>query len=169
MTNGKERQNEQIESLLRKASLPEPSSELRERITSEATRIWNQTSLEIPWQIPIRRLVTSTAAAVFVIWLAHCFSDYSVARWQVGGPSTTSQQPSELDLFPEMPDGPFVRHLTSISRKYPATDASGLRHYIETVRRLLDEAQQNSASKSSLPLEDTSRLLPGRSSLNSYS
>jgi hypothetical protein len=169
MTNGKERQNERIESLLRKASLPEPSSELRERITSEATRIWNQTSLEIPWRIPVRRLVASAAAAVFVIWLAHCFSDYSVARWQRGGASTTSQQPSELDLFPEMPYAPSVRHLTSISRKYPATDASGLRHYIETMHRLLEETRQNEISNPTDPAGSRSRLHPDRTNSRSYS
>ena len=169
MNAGKDTPNEQLENLLRKVRLPESSPELKDRITAEATRVWRQASVELSWRVPFMRLVTSVAATVFVIWLANVASDSSLARWQVGGPSITSQQPSELDLFPEMPDGPFVRHLTSISRKYPATDASGLRHYIETVRRLLDEAQQNSASKSSLPLEDTSRLLPGRSSLNSYS
>jgi hypothetical protein len=75
-TNG---ENKQLESLLRKAHLPEPSPELKERITSGATKAWNQTSPELPWQIPVRRLIVSAAAAVFIIWMANSYSDYKSA------------------------------------------------------------------------------------------
>ena len=99
--NDKDMQNEQLESILRRAHVPEPSPELKERITAEAAKAWNQTSLELPWQIPVRRLIVSAAAAVLVIWLANCSSDYAVARWQSGGLPVVHQQPSDLDELPE--------------------------------------------------------------------
>ena len=73
--NEKNVENKQLESLLRKAHLPEPSSKLKERITTEAKKIWLQTSPELPWQIPVRRLFVSAAAAVFIIWITNCSSD----------------------------------------------------------------------------------------------
>jgi hypothetical protein len=42
-------ENKQIENILRKAHLPEPSIELKERITSVIKKVWNQSSQEIPW------------------------------------------------------------------------------------------------------------------------
>jgi len=169
MTNEKDRQNEQIESLLRKARLSEPSSELKGQITTETRRVWSQTSQEGPWRIPIKRLVASVAAAVSVVWIANISSDNSVARWQTSAPLATRQQPSELEVLPEMPYGPFVKHLTSIRRGLPATNGSGLRRYVETVRKLLDEVQQNDASKPTAPIGGRSRVYPDRSRSISYS
>jgi hypothetical protein len=169
MTNEKDMQNEKLESLLRKARLPEPLSELRERITAESTRVWRQTSAELSWRIPFMRLVASAAAAVFIVWLTNFSSDYSMARWQTRRLTPTNQKPSELDVLPEMPYGPFVRYLASVSRELPASDASGLRDYVETVRRLLDEAPQDEVLKPLAPTGSRSRLLPGRSNPSSYS
>ena len=106
---------------------------------------------------------------MFVIWLANVASDRSLARWQSDETSATSQQPSELDVLPEVPYGPFVRHLVSVSREYPASDASGLREYVETIRRLLDETPQKGISEPPAPIEGRSRLLPARSGSSSYS
>jgi len=55
--------NEQLEDLLRMAHLPEASPELKQRITAEARKAWKQTSAEVSWGIPLRRLVASAAAA----------------------------------------------------------------------------------------------------------
>lgn len=169
MNNGNPSQHDRLEKLLSKARLPEPSSEFKERIVAEARRVWHQTSEELSWRIPFMRLVASTAAAVFVIWLANFYSDYTVARWQTSGPSETSQQPSELEVLPEIPYAPFVRHHAAINREYPATDASELRHYVEALRRLLDETQQNRVTNLPTPIEGRSRLLPERSNPSSYS
>ncbi len=166
MRNDKDNQYEQIENLLGKAHLSGPSSELKDRINVETTRLWNQSSVEVPWQIPIRRLVASVAAAVFVIWLANVTSDYSVARWKTSGSSEMRQQLPELEILSEIS---YVKHLTSISRGFPATDASGLHHYIEMVRKLLDEAPQDGISNPTDPAKGRSRLLPARSNPSSYS
>ena len=162
-------ENKQVEDFLRKAHLSEPSSELKERIITEAAKTWNQTSPELPWQIPVRRLIVSAAAAVFIIWLTNCSSDYVLARWRIGGLSVTSHQSPDLDALPEIPYSPLARHLVSTGRKPSITDASALRNYAETVRRVLDEAQQNGVSKPPAPVEGRSCLLPTQPGFNSYS
>ena len=167
--NEKDTQNEQLENILRRAYLPEPSPKLKTRITAEATKAWNQTSQEISWQIPIRRLLVSAAAAVLVIWLTNCSSDYALARGQSGDLPVAHQKPSDLDALPEISYSPLARHLVSVSRKSSMTDASALRNYAETMLRILDEAQQNGISKPPAPVEGRSRLLPTQPRFNSYS
>ncbi len=162
-------ENKQIEDILRKAHLPEPSSELKERITAEAAKAWKQTSLELPWQIPVRRLLVSAAAAVFVIWLANSSSDYSLARWQPRRLQVEHQQFANLDTLTEIPYSPIVRQMVSTGRSSSITDASVLRSYAETMRNILDEAQQNGVSKPPAPVEGRSRLFPTQPGFNSYS
>jgi predicted YcjX-like family ATPase len=167
--NEKDTQNEKLERILKRAHVHEPSPELKTRITAEAAKAWNQTSPELSWQIPLRRLAASAAAAVFIIWLANCSSDYALARWQSGGLPVAHQKPSDLDALPEISYSPLARHLVSASRKSSITDASALRSYAETMLRILDEAQQNGISKPSAPVEGRSRLLPTQPGINSFS
>ena len=169
MRNDKDNQYEQIENLLGKARLSGSSSELKDRITAEATRLWNQTSMEVPWQIPVRRLAASAAAAVLMIWLAKVSASYSVARWQDGEPSATHQQAFKIDVLPDIPHGPFMKHLVSVGCKSPVIDGSGLREYVETVRRLLDETLKNDVSNPPDPIKGRSRLLLDFSDSRSYS
>jgi len=161
--------NKQIEDLLRKAHLPEPSPELKERITTEAVKTWIKTSSELPWQVPIRRLIVSAAAAVLIIWLTNCSSDYLIIRWQSSWPKIANQQRYDLDALTEIPYNPLARNLVSAGRRPSITNASALLNYAETVRSILSESQQNGSSKPSAPSEGRSILLPKQSSLNSYS
>jgi len=167
--NDKDTQNDQLERFMRKTHLHKPSPELKERITAEATKAWNQTPPELSWQTPVRRLIASAAAAVLIIWLANYSSDYTLSRWQSGGLSVASHQPSDFDAPPEIPYSPIARRLVSTGRKPSITDASALRNYAETVLRVLDETQQNGVPKSPAPVEGRSRLLPTQSGFNSYS
>jgi len=162
-------ENKQIEKLLRKAHLPEPSSELKERITAEATKAWKQISLELPWQIPVRRLITSAAAAVFIIWLANYSSDNAMVPGQLSETRIANQQGSDLDVLTEISYSPLARHLVSTGHRFSITDASALRNYAETVRSTLSEAQKNGNSKPFAPTEGRSILLPKQSGFNSYS
>ena len=162
-------ENKQLEDLLRKAHLPEPSSELKERITTEAKKTWIQTSSELPWQVPIRRLLVSAAAAVLIIWLTNSSSDYLIVRWQSSRPKISNQQGSNLDALTEISYSPLARHLASAGHRLSITDASVLRNYAETVRSILSEPQQNGSSKPSAPVEGRSSLLPKQPGYNSYS
>ena len=167
--NEKDLENDKIEHLLRRAHIPEPSPLLKERITNEARKEWNQTSVELPWQIPLRRLVASAAAAVLVISLANYFSDLTLAHWWSGSVPITRLQPSDLDVLPEMPYRPFVRHLVSVNRRPSVTDASALRNYVERVRQILKETQQNGASNEQVPDGGRGRLLPAKPHSDYYS
>jgi hypothetical protein len=167
--NDKDTQNEQLENILKRAHVPGPSPELKERITAETTKAWNQTSPELSWQISVRRLIVSAAAAVFVIWLTNCTSDYAVARWRSGGPTVANQELPNLDVLPEIPYRPLIRRLVSTGRKPSITDASALRSYAETMLLILDEAQQNGASKPPSAVEGRSILLRKKSGLKMYS
>ena len=167
--NEKDTQKEQLERFMRTAHLHKPSPELKERITAEAAKAWNQTSPELSWQIPLRRLLVSATAAVFVIWLANSSSDYALAKWRSGGLSIASHQPPNLDDLTEMPYSPLARRLVSAGRKSSMTNASALRNYTETMQRILNEAQQNGVSKPPAPPEGRSLLLPTQPGFNSYS
>ena len=161
--------NKQLEDLLRKAHIPEPSPELKERITTEAKKTWIQTSSELPWQIPVKRLIVSAAAAVLIIWLTNSSSDYLMVRWQSGGTKIANQQRSDPDALTEIPYSRLARYLVLAGRKPSITDASALRNYAETVRSTLSEAQQNGNSKPFAPTDGRSILLPKQSGFNSYS
>jgi hypothetical protein len=167
--NEKDAQNEQIESILRKAHLPGPSPELKERITASAKKAWHQSLPELPWLIPFGRLAASAAAAILIIWLANSSSDYTLARWRPGGLPVLHQQPPDLDILTETLYGSLVRHLVSSGRKPSMKDASALRSHAETVLRILDEARQSGVSKPPAPTEGRSRLFPTQSGFNSYS
>jgi len=90
-------ENERIENILNRAHLPAASPQLKQRITAEARNVWDQTSADIPWQIPLRHLVASAAAAVLIIWLANFSSDYTLAKWRPGDASVAAQQPTDFD------------------------------------------------------------------------
>jgi hypothetical protein len=158
-------ENERIENFLRTAHLSEPSPQLKERITAEAKKLWNQSSGELPWWIPFRRLAVSAAAAVLIIWLANCSSDYALGRWRAAKIVAAVEQPGDIDTLPELPYGPFVGRLASIGRRSLVIDASSLSEHVERVRQILDETWQNGAPA---PV-GRSRLSPDRAGVNSYS
>jgi hypothetical protein len=167
--NEKNGENKQLEDLLRKAHPPEPTSELRERIITEAKKTWIQTSTELPWQVPIRRLIVSAAAAVLIIWLTNCSSDCALALWRSDRPNVAYKQSLELDELPELSYSPLARHLVSVGRKPSITEASILHNYAETMIHIFNEAQQNRGSKSAAPSEDRSQLFPTQLRFNSFS
>jgi len=167
--NEKDTENDQLEHLLRRAHIPEPSPQLKERITTEARKAWNQTSLELPWQIPLRRLVASAAAAVFIISIANFSSNHALKKWRPGDVRATREQLPDLETLPEMPYSPFVRHLVSVNRRPSITDASALRDYTKRLQQALNEMQQNGGSNEQEFDGGRSRLLPIQLSPDSYS
>ncbi|NQT00625.1 MAG: hypothetical protein HQ580_01235 [Planctomycetes bacterium] len=165
----KDMENDKIEHLLRRAHPYEPSPLLKERITTEAKKVWEQSSLETPWQIPIRRLIASAVAAVLIISIANFSSDHALERWRPGDVRATKEQPPDLEILPDMPYRPFVRRMASANRRPSMTDASALRNYTERVRQVLNEMQQNGVSNQPVPDGGRSRLFPVQPNSDSYS
>ncbi len=158
--NEKDMNNDKIEHLLRRAHPSEPSPLLKERITTEAKKAWNQNPLEIPWQIPIRRLVASAAAAVLIISITNLSNDRALKGWYPKDIRTTREQIPKHEVLPDMPYRHFVRHTVSVNRKPSINNASALRDYTERVRQVLNEMQQNGASNEQMPDGGRSRLFP---------
>jgi len=125
--------------------------------------------VELPWHIPLRRLVASAAAAVFIISIANFSNNHALKKWRPVDVRATREQLPDLETLPEMPYRPFVRHLASVNRRPSVTDASALRNYAERVRQILKETQQNGASNEQVPDGGRSRLLPIQLSPDSYS
>lgn len=149
MNNENDAKNKRLEALMRKAYLPEPSPQLKERITAEAKKAWTQAASDVPWQIPIRRLAVSAAAAVLAVWLANCSSDYVLGRRMTGGVPVAGRVSDQNDInaLPEMPYSPFVRRLVSVHSESSGFDASALIDRAEAYRRILDEALQSTFSQ----------------------
>jgi hypothetical protein len=165
----KEAENKQLEELLRKAHLSEPSPQLRKRVTTTVERAWNQTGADLPWLIPFRRLATSSAAAIIIIWLANYSSDLALAQWQsVKFPAATEQSP-DLESLPEIPYGQFVRRMVSVNRRAFMIDASALSDHIGALQHILDEAQQTNTAAPSAPSDGTSHLISNPPNASSYS
>jgi hypothetical protein len=161
-------EKEPIENILDRAHLLEASPELKHRITAEARNVWNQTSADIPWRIPLRHLVASAAAAVLIIWLANFSSDCALARWRSDCRLAAELQPAAFDALPEMPYGPFQKRLASVDRRSPVIDASALSDYIENVRKVLHETGESGVSAPAVQPGGSSRLAPDRVKRLSY-
>jgi hypothetical protein len=157
--NEKETENKQFEDFLRKAHLPEPSQQLHERITAAAKRAWNQTPSELPWLIPFSRFVASAAAAIVIIWLANYYNRCTLAQWQSVKFPPAIEQHHDQESLPEIPYGPFVRRLVSVNRRSFIIDASALKEHVETLRLILNEVQQSSTTKPSIPTGGRSSLI----------
>jgi len=158
--NEMDRENNEIECFLRQAKLPEPSAELKERVTHAARRAWSGGAPDVLWQVPVRRLAISAAAAMLMVSLAN----YCAGRVPVGRQSrefaTSIVEASEPDDWLQMP----VRHpVNKPSTFTPAT----LRKHIEKVRQILDESEVTGPSDAGAPVEYKSHLLPARLSFYS--
>jgi hypothetical protein len=158
------RENNEIERLLQRAKLPEPSPELRERVTGAARKAWGQTATDISWQVPVRRLAISTAAALLMISLADYYGDHMLVARQSHGFAATIEEMPEPDDWLQVPSNLLVRHL---SNEPSASTPTALLEYMEKIRRALDESEPTEAPDAVAPVEHRSRLLPAR--LNCYS
>jgi len=155
------RENHEIERLLRRAKLPEPSAEIKERVTSAARKAWDGAAPDVPWQVPIRRLAVSAAAAVFIVSLANYCGDHAIARRQSRGFAAAMEEPPDPGDWPQMPYSPLVRHLMMTS-KSSALNPATLLEYMERVRQILDESDPREAPDAVAPVEHRGRLLPAR-------
>lgn len=167
--NDNNTENKQIEDLLRKAHLPEPSPQLHDHITAAAKKAWNQTDTELPWLIPFRRLAASAAAAIIIIWLAHYYSEYTLGQWQPFELPAASEQPAGDEVLPEIPYGRFIKRLAVINRRPSMIDASTLNDHFEALGNILDETQQGGINKPPMPSGGRSRLFSNPPNAGLYS
>jgi hypothetical protein len=159
-----DRRFDEIEQRLRKARLAEPSAELKTRVTGSMREARLKAPAEVPWQIPIRRLAASVAAAVFIISIASLYGDHVSAPRQHHGPSLVCIQTIDLDALPEASYGLFAANLAAV-RGSSGSDAPALFDYIEKVRQALSETEQSESRNEQTPIRRGSRLLPDRQNL----
>jgi hypothetical protein len=155
-----EKENDKLLNILKKVHIPEPRPLLKERITTEAKKVWNQTTREIPWQTPIIRLAASAAAAVIIISIANFSNNHALEKWRLVSTQVTKKQSPDIKVIQEMPYSPLVRHLVSVNRKPLITEATALRDYAERLRQVLNEIQQNGGSNEQVPNKGRSCLFP---------
>lgn len=157
----------EVERLLKKVRLVEPSEELRAQVVGAARETWEKAPADIPWRVPLRHLGLSAAAAMLIVSCANYYSVRTVAPWQAGRPVAARLASASWEDTPEMPYSPLVRHLIATCGA-PASDASALLDYIQSVRKTLEGAEEDDAADGSGPSEHESRLLPAGSKIDSY-
>ena len=131
--------NRDVEQVLKAACPTGPSSQLKRQVIGAAKRAWRREPQEISWQVPLRRLAVSAAAAVLVVSLTNLAVDRSLVRWQAGGRWVASREPSDVEAVSEAVYAARVRYLVGTVRRASAAD---WREYREQMQRVLDEAQE---------------------------
>jgi len=167
--NEKEIKNDKFENLLRRAHPSEPSPLLKKRITAEAKKVWNQTPLEMPWHIPVMRLVASAAAAVIIISISNLVSDYTLQQRHSLYVRIIKEQVSDFEALLETPYRSFIRHPALLDRKPSINKVTALRDYTERVRQVLNEMQQHGAPNGQVPNGGGSHLFPVQPGSDYYS
>ena len=137
-------EHERIERLLRKAHLPEPSSQLHDHVTVAAREAWNQEPAEVPWQVPVRRLAISVAAMFLVISAANHFSNRVTQQAQsYASPIESVRSTAETSLDAWVEEAPYRYRLGSIQPDRPLLNSQAIRNRTESLRQMLDEMNHN--------------------------
>ncbi len=161
-TNG---EHERIERILKQVHSPEPSDELRDRVTTSAREAWGQTPTDIPWQVPLRRLALSAAAAVVIVSLANHFSDFGIREDYPRYHVTT---PTEV-FVPEAAVSPLMNRRIQIGRRSSRIHGPALRRYMENVQKILQETEDGGTRETPPPTKSGSRLLRSHFDSRAYS
>jgi hypothetical protein len=130
------KQFESLEQRLKCLRLTETTDRIKRQVLSAGREAWHETSGDVPWLIPTRRLGIAAAVATAIVWSANYAGDRTVTAWQtlaqfqLGEPASNSDErndASKLLLTRHMPAGP--RQI----------NPAAIREYQEQVRRMLDE------------------------------
>jgi hypothetical protein len=159
MRNRDEKLNE-VEQLLRKVRLAQPSEELRAQVVGAAHRTWKTVPADIPWRVPLRHLGLAAAAAVLIVSCANYYCIRTVAPWQAHRAVAARVKTTSFEGMPETPYSPFVRHLIATCDA-PARDAAALLDYVQSVRKTLDGTEEDNTAGETGPGGHESRLWKG--------
>jgi len=161
-TDNKHRKTEEV---LRRVRPQELSAELKAKVVGTARDAWHKEPANIPWQIPLRRLAASAAAAVLIVSLANLYGDCASVRHPTRTPMAGCAEPCDLDALMNVYT-PLVRYMAAAGR--PAQPcASALLDHLERVRETLRETERSESSEEPAPVERKSRLPGVPSSLHS--
>ncbi len=136
--NGPSERHRRIEDIMKCAQFPKPSEELKNRVIGTAKEAWDQPPQDIPWRIPLRRLVISTAAALTLISAANSFSDMVIARTLSKRSNTVNENPTDINALSDMPDALKYRWVRT-GYQPTSTDPQYLIEHVEAVRQMLQE------------------------------
>jgi len=162
-------EHERIERLLKQARLPQPSSQLHDRVTTAAKQTWDREATDVPWKIPLRRLALSAAAAVIVVSLANHLGDVAGPQARPGSPVAASISNPDMEEMAEMVYSPSRYRLGTGRRRTSEIGGARLRDKMESIRRMFDELEDNGIQAPPTPSGGRSRLLRGRPRVGSYS
>jgi len=144
--NAPNQEHEKIERLLKHAKLSEPSPQLKGRVIETARAAWRDLAPDVPWQVPLCRLALSAAAAVVLISAANYFSDRVIAQALPDRPAVVDEETPDLTTSLGLPEDSLSRHWVRAGSPASSLDIHSVKAYIDTVRRMLDEAQQQEPS-----------------------
>ncbi|UCD52223.1 MAG: hypothetical protein JSW27_06200 [Phycisphaerales bacterium] len=167
--NASNPEHERIERLLRRAHLPEPSAQLKDRVTQATRQAWDQASKDVPWRIPLRRLALSAAATVAVVALANHLGKVPGPRAHPHDPVARSVPNAEVEELAETVYSPARRRLTTNGHRSSTVDGATLRERIENIRAVLDDLNNDGTQAQPAPGGGRSRLLHYRVYLGPYS
>lgn len=135
-------EHDRIERLLKQARLPEPSPQLHDRVTAAAKQAWDQEPAEVPWQIPLRRLVLAAAAAFVIISVANHLSDRVTSpNRSYTGPVRSVRNANDDILGAWGEDAPYRWGTIRPGRKL--VNGQAVRDRIKNLHQMLDEMNHN--------------------------
>ncbi len=160
---------EKIEHLLGQVRPSDASAATKACIVDAAKHAWEQTQGDVPWQVPLRRLVASAVAAVLVISLAN------VAGSRVGpgagrrDPSPAATDSGDLNGVYQTEYGTIVSTLSMGRYGFPEPRRRPFSEHLRQIRELLEETESRESGGQLAPTPGRSRLMPATRPTRSWS
>jgi hypothetical protein len=114
--------------------------------------------MDVPWQVPLRRLALSAAAVLLIASVANRLSDLAQPRPPTKAPMTNGVTSPDLDELTEAVYSPLRHRLRVNLGKPPRVEAATLRNRLETEYRLLNEIENGGNQTQPTPGGGRSRL-----------
>ncbi len=148
--------NERIERILSQVHVPAPPDELKNRVIGAAHEAWERPPADISWQVPVRRLALSAAAAILIVSLANHLSRFGVHE---NARRPQAMAPTE-SLMPDASLSPLMKHQLQTGRRSSRIHAPALHRYLKNVQMILQEVQDSGTDDVPVPQGGGSHLPP---------